>query len=84
MNRSVAIVFCAAVVWATGLSDTTEAGLKRQKKRQTEISSSTRPAIREIIQDEKGEYFISGADYPQRAINLARSDVARSARILST
>ena len=26
----------------------------------------------EIVQDEKGDYFISSADYPQRGINLAR------------
>ncbi len=26
----------------------------------------------EIIQDEKGNYFISSADYPKRGVNLAR------------
>jgi hypothetical protein len=26
----------------------------------------------EIVQGEKGDYFISSADYPQRGINLAR------------
>ena len=51
MNRSVTIVLCAAVVWAAGLGDATEAGLQRQKRRQTEISSSTRPAIPEIVGD---------------------------------
>ena len=48
MNRSVTILLCAAVVWAGGLAEASEAGLKRQRNRQTEISNSTRPAVPEI------------------------------------
>ncbi len=51
MSRSVTIVLCAAVVWTTGLSDITEAGLQPQEDRQTEISSGTRAAIPEIVGD---------------------------------
>jgi hypothetical protein len=45
MNRSLTIVLSVAVVWTVGLSEATGAGLKRQKRRQTEISSGTSPAI---------------------------------------
>ena len=51
MNGSVTIVLCAAVVWTIGLGEATEAGLQRQKRRQTEISGGTRPAIPEIAGD---------------------------------
>ena len=50
MNRSVTIALCAAVVWAAGLGEATEAGLQGQKRRQTE-NSSTRPAIPQIVDD---------------------------------
>ena len=51
MNRSVTTVLCAAVVWTTGLGEATEAGLRLQKRRQTEISGGTRPAIPQIVSD---------------------------------
>ena len=51
MNRSVTIFLCAVVVWAVGLGETSEAGLKRQEECQTEIGSSRRPAIPEIAGD---------------------------------
>jgi len=51
MNRSVTIVLCAAVVWAAGLGETTGAGLQRQKRSQTEISSGTGPAKPEVVGD---------------------------------
>ena len=51
MNRSLTIFLCAAVVWSVGLGETTEAGLKPQKRRQTEIGSSARPSIPQIVGD---------------------------------
>jgi len=51
MNRGVTIVLCAAAVSTAGLGKATEAELKPQKKRQTEISSGTRPAIPQIAGD---------------------------------
>jgi len=51
MNRSVTIVLFATVVWIAGLGETAVAGLKPQKRSQTEISSRTRPAKPEIVGD---------------------------------
>ena len=51
MNRSVTIVLCAAVVWAAGLSEATESGLKPQKRHRTEIGSRARSAIPQIVGD---------------------------------
>jgi len=48
VNRSVTIVLCAVVVWAAGLGEETEGGLKPQKRRQTKISN-IRPAKPEIV-----------------------------------
>jgi len=51
MNRSLTILLCAAVVWAGGLGETAEGGLKLQESRQTEVSGGTRPAIPKIASD---------------------------------
>ncbi len=51
MNRSVTTVLCVGIVWTTGLSDTTEAGLQPQEGRKTKISSVIMPEISEIVGD---------------------------------
>ena len=51
MNRSLAIVLYGVVVWAAGLGETTEDGLKRQEDRLAEISSGARPPVPEIVAD---------------------------------
>ena len=51
MNRSVKIALCAALVWTAGLGETIGGGMKSQKRCQTEISGSTRPAKPGIVGD---------------------------------